>query len=76
VRPRPTAASNHLHAQGTHRHLLLADVDLNLVWLTHRLTFLDEQIAAALQAEVNPRTLWPGSAASGEWPHRQHEPVG
>jgi len=51
-------------------------VDLNLVWLTHRLTFLDEQIAAALQAEVNPRTLWPGSAASGEWPHRQHEPVG
>ena len=74
LRPRPSAASQHLHALVTRRRQLLtdrvaeqqrrplappflhADIDAHLAWLSQRLTALDAQIAAALQADAGLRT--------------------
>ena len=68
LRPRPSAASQELHALVTRRRQLLADrvaeqqrrplarpsvqadIDAHVAWLSKRVTALDAQIAAALQA--------------------------
>ncbi len=70
LRPRPSAASQELHALVTRRRQLLADrvaelqrrplarpsvqadIDAHVAWLSQRVTALDAQIAAALQAEA------------------------
>lgn len=73
LRPRPSAASQEVHALVTRRRQLLADrvaeqqrrplarpsiqadIDAHVAWLTARLTTLDAQIAAALQADPTLR---------------------
>jgi len=70
LRPRPSAASQELHALVTRRRQLLADrvaelqrrplarpsvqadIDAHVAWLSTRVTALEAQIAAALQAEA------------------------
>ena len=78
LRPRPSAASQELHALVTRRRQLLtarvaeqqrrplaspvvrADIDAHLAWLAQRLTRLDAQIAAALEADaaLRVRAVW------------------
>ena len=78
LRPRPSAASQDLHALVTRRRQLLtdrvadkqrrplarpsvqADIDAHVAWLSERLTTLDAQIAAALQADaaLRARATW------------------
>lgn len=78
LRPRPSVASQALHALVTRRRQLLtdrvaeqqrrrlappvvrADIDAHVAWLSERLTRLDAQIAAALQADaaLRARATW------------------